>query len=61
MASLTIDCNIAATMVVAGAVLFVFAWIFSPIDGPIAKWRTRNTSGDQDLDEVGENAEPSVS
>ena len=56
-----IDCNIAAAMVVAGAALFVLAWIFSPIDGPIAKWRARNASGDQDLDEMGENAEPSVS
>jgi len=38
-----IDCNIAAAMVVAGAMLFVLAWIFSPIDGPIAKWRVRKT------------------
>ena len=56
-----IDCNIAAAMVVAGAALFMFAWIFSPIDGPIAKWRIRKTSVDQNLDEMGENAEPLVS
>lgn len=56
-----IDCNIAAAMVVAGAALFVLAWIFSPIDGPIAKWRIRKTSVDQNLDDVSENAELSAS
>jgi len=56
-----IDCNIAAAMVVAGAALFVLAWIFSPIDGPIAKWRARKASVDQNLNEMGENAEPLVS
>jgi len=56
-----IDCNIAAAMVVAGAALFMLAWIFSPIDGPIAKWCARKASVDQNLDEVGENAEPFVS
>ena len=56
-----IDCNIAAAMVVAGAALFVLAWIFSPIDGPITKWRARKASVDQNLNEMGENAEPLVS
>tara|TARA_Y100000588_G_scaffold66145_1_gene66426 strand:+ start:11305 stop:12360 length:1056 start_codon:yes stop_codon:yes gene_type:complete len=38
------DCNIAAAMVVAGAVLFIIAWILSPHDGPIAKLRARRAS-----------------
>ena len=37
-----LDVNIAGAMVVAGTGLFIAAWIFSPIDGPIAKWRRRN-------------------
>ena len=56
-----LDCNIAAAMVVAGAMLFVLAWIFSPIDGPIAKWRARNESAHQDFDEMDKGAGLSVS
>ena len=33
----------AGAMVVAGTFLFILAWICSPIDGPIAKYRRRKT------------------
>lgn len=34
-----LECSIAAAMVVMGAVLFVLAWTFSPIDGLLRRWR----------------------
>ena len=37
--ALWLDCSIAAAMVVVGALLFVFAWIFSPRQGLIRKLR----------------------
>jgi manganese/zinc/iron transport system permease protein len=34
----------AGAMVVAGTGLFILAWLASPIDGPIAKWRRRHAT-----------------
>lgn len=36
---LWLECSTAAAMVMAGTVLFIAAWIFSPQDGLIARWR----------------------
>jgi manganese/zinc/iron transport system permease protein len=37
--SLTLGCQIGPAMVVAGAGLFVFAWVFSPTQGLLVRWR----------------------
>jgi len=37
-----LDCSLAAAMVVAGAGLFALAWIFSPREGLIARWRSHH-------------------
>lgn len=39
-----LDCSVAAAMVVAGAALFGFVWIFSPREGLILRWRRRQTT-----------------
>ena len=36
-----LDCSIAAAMVVAGAGLFILAWLFSPNQGLVLAWRRR--------------------
>ncbi len=36
-----LECSMAAAMVVMGAALFTLAWIFSPRDGLLARWRAR--------------------
>jgi manganese/zinc/iron transport system permease protein len=41
---LWLNCSMAAAMVVAGAALFVLAWIFSPSQGLLAQWRNRNAA-----------------
>lgn len=33
-----LDCSVAAAMVVMGTVLFGLAWVFSPLDGLLARW-----------------------
>lgn len=39
MLSVWLDCSVGAAMVVAGTVLFVGAWIFSPHQGLLRRWR----------------------
>ncbi|MBA3763125.1 MAG: metal ABC transporter permease, partial [Chthoniobacterales bacterium] len=39
--SIWLECSMAAAMVVMGTVLFMLAWIFSPRDGLIGRWRAR--------------------
>lgn len=37
-----LDCSIAGAMVTAGFLLFVLAWVFSPSQGLLARWRRRS-------------------
>lgn len=41
---LWLNCSMAAAMVVAGAALFTLAWIFSPSQGLVARWRNRRAT-----------------
>jgi manganese/zinc/iron transport system permease protein len=38
MLAVWVNCTLAGAMVVAGAGLFVLAWIFSPSQGLLARW-----------------------
>lgn len=42
-----LDCSIAAAMVVAGGILFVLAWIFSPSQGLLQRFRRQRLEADQ--------------
>jgi hypothetical protein len=48
--SVWLNCSIAGAMVVAGALLFVLAWLFSPGDGLVWRWRQRRTEPDPGAD-----------
>ncbi|MFH1498027.1 MAG: metal ABC transporter permease [Verrucomicrobiota bacterium] len=39
MIGVWLDCSIAAAMVIAGTVLFGLAWVFSPTQGLLQRWR----------------------
>ncbi len=56
-----IDCNIAAAMVVVGAGLFILAWLVSPHDGPLAKWRAQKVSHNPELGDLAEDEKLPVS
>jgi len=43
MLGVWLDCSIAAAMVMAGTVLFVSAWIFSPTQGLLNRWLRRGS------------------
>lgn len=47
-----LECSIAAAMVVGGAGLFGLAWIFSPSQGLIARWRRGRRAQEAPRDEV---------
>ncbi len=43
--SVWLNCSTAGAMVVMGALLFVLAWLFSPSDGLVWRWRRRGSDG----------------
>lgn len=51
-----LDCSIAAAMVVAGGFLFVLAWIFSPTQGLLQRFRRQRLEADQTRETIAASA-----